>query len=125
MLKGFSFSFSVSKVLVLYLFDLSKCTTLCLFSLNTTSCAVLGSLADIGSEFSLEEIDEKEEMHEENSGTPLSTSTSASNAPLEMGKNETTSLAHDPTIDTVDNVKDSNGSNEEKPENKSADDKYV
>ncbi|XP_066468216.1 cordon-bleu protein-like 1 isoform X2 [Tiliqua scincoides] len=89
---------------------------------------VLTQTADIGSEFSLEEIDEKEEMHEENAGTSLSvqevcTSTSASNVPLEMGKNEPTSLAEDPSIETVDNVKDSNGSNEEKTENNSADDK--
>lgn len=64
-------------------------------------------------------------MHEENTGTPLSvqevcTSNSASNVSLEKEKNEPTSLAED---SNVDNVKDSNGSNEEKTGQKNADDK--
>ncbi|KAJ6660812.1 hypothetical protein lerEdw1_017438 [Lerista edwardsae] len=94
-----------------------------LASADTPDESEVSIKSDIGSEYSLEEIDEKEEMHEENAGTSLSvqegcTSNSAANVPLEMEKNERTSLAED---SSVDNVKDSNGSNEEKTENKNAD----
>uniref|UniRef100_A0ACB8G228 Uncharacterized protein n=1 Tax=Sphaerodactylus townsendi TaxID=933632 RepID=A0ACB8G228_9SAUR len=54
--------------------------------------------SDIDSEFSLEEIDEKEEMHEESTDTVLeiqevSTPSIAPDAPISFGKNESTSLA--------------------------------
>lgn len=67
------------------------------FSLISYFCVFLGSVADIDSEFSLEEIDEKEEIHEDSTDTFLRTqevlaSSIAANVPLSPGKNESASL---------------------------------
>ncbi|XP_039208724.1 cordon-bleu protein-like 1 isoform X3 [Crotalus tigris] len=65
--------------------------------------------SDMGSEYSLKEIDEKEETHDN--------SLSASEVPLDVQKHET---ASDPSFDIGDNAQESN---EEKTENTSARDK--
>ncbi|XP_053119094.1 cordon-bleu protein-like 1 isoform X2 [Hemicordylus capensis] len=67
--------------------------------------------SDRGSEYSLEEIDEKEEMHEESEDASLkmqevSTSFSAPDDPLENGRREPVSLASGPSIGAEHNVKD-------------------
>ncbi|XP_042317148.1 cordon-bleu protein-like 1 isoform X2 [Sceloporus undulatus] len=79
--------------------------------------------SDIGSEYSLEEIDEMEEMHEESTGTFLtgqevSTSVSSLDLPLDVQKTESVPLTSDPG--TEEKRLDSD---EEKPENMSTDDK--
>ncbi|XP_033022099.1 cordon-bleu protein-like 1 isoform X3 [Lacerta agilis] len=78
--------------------------------------------ADIGSEYSLEEIDEKEEMHEESAGAPLTMpeapiSFSTPEIPRGVQKNEPPSLASDPSTGRDDTLQDSN---EEEVENKAA-----
>ncbi|KAM3853704.1 cordon-bleu protein-like 1 isoform 2-T2 [Vipera latastei] len=65
--------------------------------------------SDMGSEYSLKEIDEKEEIHDD--------SLCASEVPLDVQKHET---ASDPSFDIGDNAQESN---EEKTENMSAGDK--
>uniref|UniRef100_A0A670J0M9 Cordon-bleu WH2 repeat protein like 1 n=1 Tax=Podarcis muralis TaxID=64176 RepID=A0A670J0M9_PODMU len=81
--------------------------------------------SDIGSEYSLEEIDEKEEMHEESAGAPLTTpeapiSFSTPEIPRDVQKNEPASLASDPSTGRDNTLQDSN---EEEVENKTARDK--
>nr|XP_060634134.1 cordon-bleu protein-like 1 isoform X3 [Anolis sagrei ordinatus] len=81
--------------------------------------------ADIGSEYSLEEIDEKEEMHEENADTSLtgqevSTSISSPNVPLDIQRNETIPLVSNSGTSAEAKRQDSK---EEKIENMRADDK--
>ncbi|XP_034988603.2 cordon-bleu protein-like 1 isoform X3 [Zootoca vivipara] len=78
--------------------------------------------ADIGSEYSLEEIDEKEEILEESAGAPLTMpeapiSFSTPEIPRGVQKNETASLGSDPSIGCGDTLQDSNG---EEVENKTA-----
>nr|XP_034988603.1 cordon-bleu protein-like 1 isoform X3 [Zootoca vivipara] len=78
--------------------------------------------ADIGSEYSLEEIDEKEEILEESAGAPLTMpeapiSFSTPEIPRGVQKNETASLGSDPSIGRGDTLQDSN---EEEVENKTA-----
>ncbi|CAI5762368.1 Hypothetical predicted protein [Podarcis lilfordi] len=80
--------------------------------------------ADIGSEYSLEEIDEKEEMHEESAGAPLTMpeapiSFSTPEIPRGVQKNEPASLASDPSTGRDNTLQDSN----EEAENKTARDK--
>ncbi|CAI5762366.1 Hypothetical predicted protein [Podarcis lilfordi] len=80
--------------------------------------------SDIGSEYSLEEIDEKEEMHEESAGAPLTMpeapiSFSTPEIPRGVQKNEPASLASDPSTGRDNTLQDSN----EEAENKTARDK--
>ncbi|XP_063174351.1 cordon-bleu protein-like 1 isoform X3 [Candoia aspera] len=70
--------------------------------------------ADIGSEYSLEEIDEKEEMHDESLSAPLEASLEV---PLDVQKHEP---ASHPSFGIGDNAQESN---EDKTENTSAGDK--
>ncbi|KAH0621432.1 hypothetical protein JD844_022749, partial [Phrynosoma platyrhinos] len=79
--------------------------------------------SDIGSEYSLEEIDEKEEMHEESTGTSLtgqevSTSVSSPDLPLDVQKTEPVPLASDPGAENKELDSD-----EEKAEKMSSDDR--
>ncbi|XP_061464583.1 cordon-bleu protein-like 1 isoform X2 [Rhineura floridana] len=81
--------------------------------------------SDIVSEYSLEEIDEKEEMHEESAGTLLMTqealaSFSTREIPLDIQENVLASLASDPITGSEDTGQDSD---EEETANMSAYDK--
>ncbi|XP_062972535.1 cordon-bleu protein-like 1 isoform X2 [Elgaria multicarinata webbii] len=78
--------------------------------------------SDIGSEYSLEEIDEKEEMHDDSADTSVTTQDvpTSFSAPEVIQKNQPAPLASDPALGAGDNAKDSN---EEKTENMSADHK--
>ncbi|XP_008113366.2 cordon-bleu protein-like 1 isoform X2 [Anolis carolinensis] len=81
--------------------------------------------AEIGSEYSLEEIDEKEEIHEESTDTSLterevSTSISSPNVQLDIQKNETIPMVSDSGTGAEAKRQDSK---EEKIESMRADDK--
>ncbi|XP_072838069.2 cordon-bleu protein-like 1 isoform X8 [Pogona vitticeps] len=81
--------------------------------------------SDIGSEYSLEEIDEKEEILHEESADPFAATQQASTSadpdvPLDAKKNEPPPLASSPGMGTEENVRDSSGL---KQENMSAEDK--
>ncbi|XP_078250831.1 cordon-bleu protein-like 1 isoform X7 [Pogona vitticeps] len=86
---------------------------------------VFSPTADIGSEYSLEEIDEKEEILHEESADPFAATQQASTSadpdvPLDAKKNEPPPLASSPGMGTEENVRDSSGL---KQENMSAEDK--
>nr|XP_060634101.1 cordon-bleu protein-like 1 isoform X1 [Anolis sagrei ordinatus] len=94
-------------------------------SLDTPDESEISFKSDIGSEYSLEEIDEKEEMHEENADTSLtgqevSTSISSPNVPLDIQRNETIPLVSNSGTSAEAKRQDSK---EEKIENMRADDK--
>ncbi|XP_044273834.1 cordon-bleu protein-like 1 isoform X1 [Varanus komodoensis] len=75
--------------------------------------------SDIGSEYSLEEIDEKEEMHNDSADTALtaqesSTSLSAPEVPLDGHQTEPAPSASEPATDVGENAQNSDEENTEK-----------